>query len=244
MDEPGLTEDRLLGGAVRLLQVRQGHRAGTDAVLLAALAPVRAGDRVVDLGAASGAVGLMVACRVAVARLTFVDRDPALLALCRRNAGLNGIDDRSACVEGDLLSRHLPDGVAAGSADLVVTNPPFLDHGMPASPDPGRRAAHVIDEGGLAAWLANAGRWLRHRGRLALIHRAEAMPLCLVALRPAFGSLDLVPIHPRAEAAATRIVIRAVRGGRAPLRLRPGLVLHGEDGRFTPEAAALHAAPA
>jgi hypothetical protein len=57
------TDDSLLGGRVGLTQPARGHRAGTDAVLLAASAPVRAGEMVVDVGAASGAVGLMVAAR-------------------------------------------------------------------------------------------------------------------------------------------------------------------------------------
>src|SRR3712207_6087045 len=91
MPEPAgaaLTEDALLGGRVRLLQPRRGHRAGTDAVLLAAAVSPGDGERVVDLGAATGAVGLMIAAR-SNADLVFVDRDPVLLALCRDNLRLN-----------------------------------------------------------------------------------------------------------------------------------------------------------
>src|SRR5688572_25005148 len=84
-----LTEDTLLDGRVRLIQPARGHRAGTDAVLLAAAAPLEAGDRVVDAGAATGAVGLMLARRASI-RVVLVERDPGLAELCRRNLALNG----------------------------------------------------------------------------------------------------------------------------------------------------------
>ncbi len=53
-----ITEDGFLGGQLRLRQPRGGHRAGHDAILLAAATPARSGDRVVDLGAGVGAPGL------------------------------------------------------------------------------------------------------------------------------------------------------------------------------------------
>ena len=46
-----ITEDGFLGGQLRLRQPKGGHRAGHDAILLAAATPARSGDRVVDLGA-------------------------------------------------------------------------------------------------------------------------------------------------------------------------------------------------
>ena len=49
--ERDFTEDSLLGGRVRLIQPRRGHRVGTDAVLLAASADARAEETVYDLGA-------------------------------------------------------------------------------------------------------------------------------------------------------------------------------------------------
>ena len=56
--DAAIAEDAFLGGRIRLRQPRRGHRAGTDAVLLAALAAPREGETVYDLGAGVGAVGL------------------------------------------------------------------------------------------------------------------------------------------------------------------------------------------
>ena len=177
-----VTTDSLLDGRVSLLQPRKGHRAGTDAVLLAAAAPVRPGDRVIDVGAATGAVGLMVAAREKAAHLVFVERDPDLAELCRQNSRENGVD--AAVVVADVLDRaaRRAAGLSAESADLVLTNPPFLEEGRSRlSPDPGRSAAHALPAGGLEAWLAACMALLRPGGRLVLIHRADRLGECLAA---------------------------------------------------------------
>ncbi|MGN1289768.1 MAG: methyltransferase, partial [Bradyrhizobium sp.] len=86
-----ITEDGFLGGQLRLRQPRGGHRAGHDAILLAAATPARSGDRVVDLGAGVGAAGLSVARRVRGIDLVLVEIDPAMAELARNNAGANAI---------------------------------------------------------------------------------------------------------------------------------------------------------
>src|SRR6202790_4646948 len=85
------TEDAFLGGQLRLRQPKSGHRAGHDAVLLAAATPARSGDRVVDLGAGVGAAGLALARRVTGIRLALVEIDAALADLARGNARSNAI---------------------------------------------------------------------------------------------------------------------------------------------------------
>src|SRR5271155_2633391 len=82
---PDLTDDAALGGRLRLLQPRRGHRFGHDAILLAAATPARDGDRVADLGAGVGAAGLALASRVTGARITLIEIDPYLTALAEEN---------------------------------------------------------------------------------------------------------------------------------------------------------------
>src|ERR1700690_3734123 len=92
MTDPGeFTEDAFLGGQLRLRQPKSGHRAGHDAMLLAAATPARPGDRVVDLGAGVGAAGLALARRVAGLKLVLVELDSALADLARGNAAANAI---------------------------------------------------------------------------------------------------------------------------------------------------------
>ncbi|HEX2136671.1 MAG TPA: methyltransferase [Microvirga sp.] len=235
-----VTEDALLGGRVRLLQPARGHRAGTDAVLLAAAAPVRPGERVADVGAATGAVGMMIAARVPAA-LVFVERQPALAELCRRNLALNGVE--GTVVVADVLDPASRRAAALDpeSADVVVTNPPFLEAGEArVSPDGGRAAAHVLRARGLEDWLRACAGLLKPRGCLALIHRADRLDRCLGALGRGFGGHRLRFVHPAADRPAIRVLMTAVKASRAPLAVLPPVLLHDASGRFTPEAERLH----
>src|SRR5260370_12889055 len=90
-DAGDFTEDAFLGGQLCLRQPRSGHRAGHDAMLLAAATPARSGDRVVDFGAGVGAAGLAVARRVPGIELVMVELDAVLAELARGNAASNTI---------------------------------------------------------------------------------------------------------------------------------------------------------
>lgn len=237
----GITDDSLYGGRVFLAQPAKGHRAGTDAVLLAGAAPAKAGDRVLDVGAATGAVGLMVAAREKGVRLAFVEQDEGLADLCRRNCRANGVE--AEVFVADLLDKtsRRAAGLRPESADLVLTNPPFLEEGQARiSPDRGRAAAHVLPSGGLEAWLKACLSLLKPKGRFVLIHRADRLVECLEGLDGPLGGLSLRFVHPSADRPAIRVLISGSKGSRAPLVILPPLILNGSDGRFTPQAEALH----
>jgi tRNA1(Val) A37 N6-methylase TrmN6 len=161
-----LTDDAALGGRLHLLQPLRGHRFGHDAILLAAATPARSGDRVADLGAGIGAAGIALASRVPGARVTLVEIDQRLAALGQENATRNGFAAFVDAVALDVAASS-PDfaaaGLAAGSCDIVLMNPPFHDKALPASPDPRRRGAHSLEAADLARWVAAAKRLLRPR---------------------------------------------------------------------------------
>ncbi|MDP4023932.1 methyltransferase [Methylobacterium sp. NEAU 140] len=235
--------DGFLGGALRLHQPPRGaHRAGTDAVLLARLLDPAPGERLCDAGAGPGAVGLARARLTPGLALTLVERDPGLAALARANAALNGID--AAVIEADLLgpaAERRAAGLVPDAFDVVLTNPPYFAAGRQRpSPHAGKAMAHTFAGDGLDGWIRACTAMLRPGGRLGLIHRADALPACLAALGGRFGGIAVRPVHPREGEPAIRVLIAAVRGSRAALVLRPPLVLHGADGRMTPEAEALH----
>src|SRR5215470_6282792 len=99
---PDLTDDAALGGRLRLLQPRRGHRFGHDAILLAAATRAREGDRIVDLGAGIGAAGLALAARVPGTQVKLVEMDAGLVALALLNAARNQLVGRVNAVALDV----------------------------------------------------------------------------------------------------------------------------------------------
>ncbi|HLW90965.1 MAG TPA: methyltransferase [Roseiarcus sp.] len=241
------TVDQWLGGRLMLRQPKKGHRVGSDAALLAAAAP--AATWIVDVGAGVGAVGLAIALRFPEARVDLIEIDPELSALAMENAAANGLGARARVVTADatLARSRRAGGLKDGEADLVVTNPPFFEADkVRASPEPGRAQAHVLsDEGdaahrGIEAWIRGALALLRPSGRFVMIHRPDALAVILAALEGRLGAIAILPIHPRADTPAHRLLIAGIKGARAPLGIRPGLVLHDAAGGFTPRVEALH----
>ena len=237
------SEDAVLGGRLRLRQFRHGHRFGHDAILLAAACPGRAGERAVDLGAGVGAAGLALAARIAGLRVTLVELDPRLAALARENVELNGLGARVDVANLDVRAAarvFAAADLAPKSQMRVLMNPPFNDPvRQRASPDEGRRSAHVGPGGTLAAWVRTAARLLRPSGTLTLICRAQGLGEVLDALVPAFGGASVLPIHSKAEQPALRVIVRAGKGSREPLTLLPGLFLNDAAGRPAAEAEAV-----
>jgi tRNA1(Val) A37 N6-methylase TrmN6 len=239
MSEPvPFTDDALMGGRLRLRQPREGYRAGLDAALLAAACDARPGQRVLELGCGAGAVLIAAAARRTGARFLGLERDARAAALAAGNARANGLE---AAVE--VRAFDLAGGFAAlGEArfDAALANPPFFDD--PASlraPAPAKRGAWMAD-GGLSAWTGFLLAAVRDGGTITVIHRADRLADLIVQLGEKAGSFQIRPVQPFADAPAKRVLVRAVRGGKAPLQLLPALVLHPRgDAKHTAETEAI-----
>lgn len=238
-----IAQDRLLDGRLLLNQPKKGHRAGSDAILLAAATPELGEGPLLDIGAGVGTVGLAAALAQPALRVVLVERDPDLVALARQNIAANAVAARVTAVCADIeapAAMLATAGLQIGSFACVAMNPPFFaPGGTKPSPVPNRRAAHVAD-GTLEAWLKAARRLLRPDGRLCVIHRADALPEILAGLARGFGAVAIRPIHASAGRPAIRVLVTASRGSRKPAALLPALILHDGEGRFTPESEAIH----
>ena len=233
-----VTEDRLLDGRVRLRQPARGYRAGLDAALLAAACDAQPGQRVLEAGCGAGGALLAAAARRPGVRFVGVERDAAALALAQDNIALNGFEGRVEAIEGDVAVRFSTLGLEP--FDAAMTNPPFFDDSASLrGPSPERRAAWMADDG-LAAWIGFLSKGVREGGTLTLIHRADRLADILALLGEKCGGIQVRPIHPFADEPAKRVLVRAIKTGKAPLKLLPGLVLHDHDGdKHRPEVEAI-----
>jgi len=222
------TQDLLLGGRVRLEQPAEGLRAAIDAVLLAAAIPARAPEAVLELGCGTGAALLCLAARVPGLALHGVELDAGLAEMARRNAAGLG----ASIVAGDIRG-------ALPECRHAFATPPYWPGGS-ASPIALRRNAAHEAEAGLEDWAGALARGLVRRGMASMILPAARFGQAAAALRGAgCGSLTMLPLWPRTGVAAKRVILQAIKGGRGPDRILPGLVLHAADGSFTAAAEAV-----
>ncbi|MBR7651095.1 methyltransferase [Brucella oryzae] len=242
--EAGETLDVFHRGAFHLVQpALKGHRSGVDAMILASAVPNGFVGRVADLGSGAGAAGLAVASRCPDTNITLVERSAFMAGFARKsiahplNAALAG---RISVIEADVALRgkaRIAAGLVDNSFDFAIMNPPFNEARDRSTPDPLKAEAHVMPEGMFEQWVRTAAAIVKPGGDIAIIARPSSLSPVLEALSGRFGGLKIIPVQPRPDTAAIRIVLTGTRGSRAGLSLMPALVLHGSEGHgFTPHA--------
>lgn len=209
-----------------------------DAALLAAACDALPGQRVIEPGCGVGGALLAAATRRPEAIFQGVERDSAAATLAGENATLNGLEGRVSIAEGDVEAGFRALDLPA--FDAVMTNPPFFDDpGALRAPATAKSGAWIAD-GGLAAWTGFCLKAVREGGTITIIHRADRLADILQELAPKAGSFKIRPIAPFADAPAKRVIVRAIKTGKAPLVLLPPLVLHERGGaQHTDEAEAI-----
>lgn len=216
------TRDAFLGGVIMARQPVVGYRAATDPVFLAAACTAGPQETVLELGCGVGIAALCLGRRVPGVALTGVEVQQDYAELARRNAAENGVT--LEVVDGDI--RALPAALRARSFDHVIFNPPFYPGGSVVAPGADGRATAHVDVAGTDTWCDAALRRLRPGGTVTMIQRAERLAEILAALAPRAGGLSIRPVTARTGRAAGRVLVRGIKGSRAPLRLLDPFVVH------------------
>lgn len=233
------SDDAFFSGCLRLFQPLNGARAGLDAVVLAACveADPAAPIRVLEAGAGAGVVSACLAHRLELAQVDAVEIEPDLCELARKNMARNRLEHRVRIINGDItapLSQLKASGIVPEGYDWVIANPPFFSASSARAPkNPLKQRAHVIGPGALDTWLRFMTACAAPRGQIALIHRPDALPELMNGMAGRFGEIAVLALHPHASDSAHRIIVRARKASRAPLKLLPGMVVHEASGEFT-----------
>ncbi len=181
---------------------------------------------------------LAAAVRRSGASFVGIERDRAAAALARENTTLNGLTDRVEVLEGDVLAGFRP--LALPTFDAAMANPPFFDDPKALRAPATAKTGAWMADGGLEAWAAFLLKAVREGGTITIVHRADRLADILALLSPKAGSFRIRPVHPFADEPAKRVLVRAIKTGKAPLVLLPPLVLHERGGaKHTAKAEAI-----
>ncbi len=206
-------------------------KVGTDGILLGSWAPVKSGQRVLDIGTGTGLIALMLAQRSVQSQIQAIDLDSGAVQQARQNVAASPWPERIQ-VEQCRLQDY-----KAGPFDLIVSNPPYFPHGQ--------------------EFDCQARKQARHTGSLSLAELAESISRLLAA----HGQAALVlPVsqHPQLEAEMSRAGLllqhhcevfsksgkKALRSlllfGKEPVEpSRSSLYIHDETGAYSADYVAL-----
>lgn len=227
------TVDDFLGGAVRLIQPKDGYRVSMDTVMLAAAVPAKSGETVLEGGVGSGGAALCLARRLPGVNVHGIDIQPEMVARARQNIVFNELTDQVAVSEGCITDLSGPEA----RYDHVMINPPYLAAGKAIRPpETNKGLAHMESGALLKDWIKFCIYQVKNRGTVTVVYRADRMDEVIALLYRRVGDLKIMPLWPRSGMPAKRVIIQGRKGIHGAAKMLPGLVLHGDKERYTPEA--------
>lgn len=231
----GETLESLCGGNLKIIQKKKGYRYTIDSVLLAGFVEPKAADRILELGAGSAVISLLLACRHRGVRVTAVELQQGLADMARRSVSLNRLDDRVRVLQGDL--RKASGFLEPQGWDIAVFNPPYRKVGSGrVNPLEEKALARHEVAGSVVEFLEAARRALKPGGRACLIYPCSRMVEAVHGMR----SLKLEPkrlrmVHSRPGSRGDFILIDGVKGGGEEMSVLAPLFIYKEEGGYSDE---------
>lgn len=227
--------DSLPGCGYKIWQCSKEFCFTTDAVFLAAFPYLVKRARVLELGAGTGAISLLLAARGA-AQVTGIDCNRHVVELMQRSIEENKLEDSVHAVFGDI--RELKGTFISESFDLVVANPPYRNSGKMRQV--GKSACHEVTAN-LEDFFKTAAYMVKYRGRFAIVQLPERFTECL-ALAAKYG-LELKKlqwVHSFADKPAWVFLAEFVKGGSPGLQVLEPLVMYNHDGSYSKQTLACY----
>lgn len=175
-------------------------------------------------------------------RATLVEFDATVLPLTRANIEENGFAKRARVAAVDVTDpqQRMTVGIPSDSFSTVIANPPYFDGAHGTSPSPERGMARHMPGEQLDVWVRAAATHVAPGGEVIFIHVAQTLPALLASMSLRFGGIAILPLAAREGHAAIRVLVRGIKGSRAPLQLLPPRTLHDTTGRgFSPAFEAI-----
>ncbi len=159
-----------LSGHYRIYQLKKGHRYSTDDLLTAWYGTTwcPCARKVLDLGSGIGSVGMMAAWRLQGAQFVTVEAQEISVALARKSARLNGIENRYRIRQGDFRDPAILQ--EQEKFDLILGSPPYFPlHSGIHGNHPQKIACRFEVRGNIADYCQTAAKHLERGGLFACI---------------------------------------------------------------------------
>lgn len=215
--------------------VSEAHTFGTDALLLASFATVKAKDMPIDMGTGCGIIPLLWCRESAPAAIHCLDIQRDAVAQVTRSVAHNQLQDRLFVHQWDL--REIKEQIKPECFTVVTMNPPYksADTGIKSQAESAKIARHET-ACTLEEICAAAKYLLKYGGRFCLCHRPERLADVLCAMRKAgLEAKRLRFVADRDAETPYLFLAEGRKGGKSGLRVEPTLILRTAEGKASAE---------
>lgn len=213
---------------------------GVDAVLLCGFAQVKKGERVLDLGTGTGVIPILLEAKTKGSHFTGLEIQQESVEMAKRSVLLNGLEQKITIDEGDIKQAAMQYGRQV--FDVVTANPPYMNDGGGLKNESMSKA---IARHELLCTLEDvlfaSAEVLKVGGRLYMIHKPHRLAEIIVEMK----KYKLEPkkmrfVHSYLQKPPSLVLIEAVKGGRAMVKVEPPLLIYEKDGSYTEEVKKIY----
>ena len=213
---------------------------GMDAVLLSAFADVKKNERALDLGTGTGILPILLHAKYKGQHYTGLEIQPESADMARRSVAYNSLEDKIDIVTGDI--KEAAEQFGPASFDVITTNPPYMNdaHGLKNPTEVKAISRHEV-LCTLEDVVREGAKVLKPGGRMYMVHR----PHRLIEILGTMKQYKLEPkrmklVHPFKDKDANMVLIEAVRGGGAWMKVEAPVIVYKEPGVYTDEIYSIY----
>lgn len=207
-----------------LYQIDGGYCYNSDSILLYGfISRYAPKGKVLDVGAGSGIVGLLVGRDFPDVSLEAVEKQPLYVEFARRNAEINKIG--YTLHEGDFLElgNH-------GSYDWIVSNPPFYHENVSRSENPILHQARYNVHLPIEPFMSKVSKLLKSNGEAAICYDArQFVQICSACERAGLRVVDVQFVHSKEDRPSTLVMFHLKKNSRSMLNILPPLITFSEE---------------
>lgn len=218
-----------------IIQRKGAFCFGMDAVLLSGFSRVKRGETVLDLGTGTGIIPILLTAKTQGEHFTGLEIQEESGDMARRSVIYNHLQDKVEIVTGDI--KEASRLFALASFDVVTANPPYMNdaHGLKNPEDAKAIARHEV-LCTLEDVVREGMKVLKPGGRFYMVHR----PRRLIEILQTMKQYGLEPkrmkfVHPYKNREANLVLLEAVRGGGALLKVESPVIVFNEHGEYSEE---------
>ena len=232
------TLDGFLGDKLKIFQLKNGYRAGHDAVILASSIKAKKGDNCLELGLGSGVVSICLAHRVAEIKILGFENNPSMLEISNENIKINNFQKTikvlNIDIEGKLEKLDKLNKLKSQTFDHVYANPPYFIKGTSSIPENNnKKAANIGNNKTLEAWIKKSLTFSKSGGTITFINHINNLPELLYLFSKKMGGVEVTPVFSKRNAKASRVIISGVRDSKKMMKFNNGLILNNSNGKPT-----------
>jgi len=219
---------------LKIIQNTDGFCFGMDSVLLSDFAKeIRNNTTVLDLGTGTGILGILLCGKTKLKKIIGIEVQKEVAEMASRSIELNNLQYRFGIINDNI--KNLEKYFNLGSIDAIVTNPPYK---KPNSGLVNENKAKLISrheiEANLEDFIKISARLLKNNGELYIVHRPERLADIFEHLRKyKLEPKKLKMVSPNKNKDPNLVLIKAVKNGKAFLKVERNLYVYEENGEYT-----------